>query len=140
MAASLGISLTHRDHAQAVRFVTGHSRKGLLPDNLDWTSLADRATTTVYYMAGRTAGRIAARLMEAGMISDMPAVIVSGLTRSSEKRWAGRIEHLGQAMAEIGIDEPVLIGVGSVFSDAAAAVERQPLPPSEAMNLERLAS
>ena len=31
MAARLGVSLTHRDHAQSVRFVTGHARDGKLP-------------------------------------------------------------------------------------------------------------
>ncbi len=41
MAASLGISLTHRNHAQPVRFVTGHSRQGLLPDSVDRTALVD---------------------------------------------------------------------------------------------------
>lgn len=48
MASRLGISLTHRDHAQSVRFITGHSRQGKLPENIDWTSLADPAVTTVF--------------------------------------------------------------------------------------------
>ena len=33
MAARLGVSRTHRDRAQAVRFVTGHARNGLLPSS-----------------------------------------------------------------------------------------------------------
>ena len=55
MAARLGLSLTHRDHAQSVRFVTGHARSGALPDNLDWSGLADAQTTLIFYMAGNTA-------------------------------------------------------------------------------------
>ena len=118
MASRLGVSLTHRDHAQGVRFVTGHSRKGILPDNLDWRALADSSTTTIYYMSGRTAGEIAARLMAAGMNSTMPVVIVSAVSRPNERRWSGSLSDMPAAMAEIGIDEPVLIGIGDVFRKA----------------------
>ncbi len=41
MAARLGLSLTHRDHARSVCFVTGHSSHGKLPEDLDWKSLAN---------------------------------------------------------------------------------------------------
>ena len=118
MASRLGVSLTHRDHAQGVRFVTGHSRKGVLPDNLDWRALADSSTTTIYYMSGRTAGEIAARLMAAGMNSTMPVVIVSAVSRPNERRWSGSLSDMPAAMAEIGIDKPVLIGIGDVFRKA----------------------
>ena len=121
MASRLGVSLTHRDHAQGVRFVTGHSRHGRLPDNLDWTSLADRNTTTIYYMAGRTAGEIAERLVDAGMSPDMPVAIVSSLTRPNEQYWHGALGDLGRAVAVIGLHEPILIGVGTVFGFTAAA-------------------
>ncbi|MFB9949544.1 siroheme synthase CysG [Rhizobium puerariae] len=121
MASRLGVSLTHRDHAQGVRFVTGHSRRGTLPDNLDWKGLADPRTTTIYYMAGRTAGEIAARLTKAGMTSTMPAVIVSAVSRPNERQWSGSLGDLPAAMVEIGIDEPVLIGIGNVFGKAARA-------------------
>ena len=59
LAASIGVSLTHRDHAQSVRFVTGHARTGELPADLDWRGLADGRTSLVFYMGGRTGPRIA---------------------------------------------------------------------------------
>ncbi len=115
MASRLGISLTHRDHAQSVRFVTGHSRKGTLPENLDWQGLADPHTTTVYYMAGRTAGELARKLTEAGLSTDTPATIVQSLTRSNESRWVGTLGALSFGIGEIGFDQPVLIGIGKAF-------------------------
>lgn len=126
MASRLGVSLTHRDHAQGVRFVTGHSRKGVLPDNLDWKNLADPRTTTIYYMAGRTAGEIVGKLTDAGMTHDMPVVIVSAVTRPNEQRWAGPLSEMAAAMTKIGVDEPVLIGVGHVFrkTDIAGCADR----------------
>ena len=47
LSARLGVSLTHREHAQSVRFVTGHAKTGELPADLDWRGLADPHTTLV---------------------------------------------------------------------------------------------
>ncbi len=123
MAARLGVSLTHRDHAQAVRFVTGHSRAGHLPTNLDWQNLAETATTTIFYMGGRTAGQIQTRLLSAGMDGQTPAVVVSAITRENETRWVGTLHGLADAVARIGVDNPVLIGIGNAFSQARKTAE-----------------
>jgi uroporphyrin-III C-methyltransferase/precorrin-2 dehydrogenase/sirohydrochlorin ferrochelatase len=123
MAARLGVSLTHRDHAQAVRFVTGHSRLGDLPEHLDWQNLAEPRTTTIFYMGGRTAGQIRARLLAAGMDCKTPAVVMSAVTRSDEKRWIGTLSGLAEAVEKIGVDNPILIGVGQAFSAALSKAE-----------------
>ncbi|WP_252192755.1 siroheme synthase CysG [Rhizobium sp. CSW-27] len=131
MAARLGVSLTHRDHAQSVRFVTGHSRKGELPADLDWAKLADATVTTVFYMGGRTAGAIAAKLTGHGMSPSTPAVIVSAIAREEERRWAGPLSDMPAAMAEIGYDNPVLIGIGDAFIKAKVATETAGLPHTD---------
>ena len=120
MAARLGISLTHRDHAQAVRFVTGHARDGRLPESLDWRSLTEPGTTSVFYMGGRTATVIRDRLLKEGMPGEAAAVIVSSVSRPQERRWIGSLAELGMGIAEIGYDDPVLIGIGQVFADAVS--------------------
>lgn len=56
LGAALKVSLTHRDQAKSVRFVTGHSKAGGLPGDLDWRAVADPTATTVFYMGARTAG------------------------------------------------------------------------------------
>lgn len=115
MASELGISLTHRDHAQSVRYVTGHSRKGELPETVNWASLADPATTTVFYMGGRMAGRISQRLISEGVSPGVPVMAVSSVSRKNEKRWTGRLEDLAAGVSTLDLDEPVLFAVGSVF-------------------------
>jgi len=121
MAASLKTSLTHRDYAQQVRFVTGHSRHNELPGTIDWGSLARPNQTSIFYMGGRMAGQIEQRLRDNGMTSDTPVVVVSSVSRPQERRWAGSLGRLADAMRTIGVDEPVLIGVGAVFSRRAEA-------------------
>jgi uroporphyrin-III C-methyltransferase/precorrin-2 dehydrogenase/sirohydrochlorin ferrochelatase len=120
LASSLGVSLTHREVAQSVRFVTGCAKTGCLPDNLDWRGLADPLTTAIFYMAGGTASAIAARLMEEGFSPDTPAVMVSNVSRGDE-RWTGPISELGQASDLRDPSKPVIIGIGRVFGRAGQA-------------------
>jgi len=115
MAAELGVSLTHRDHAQSVRFVTGHSRNGELPSDLDWAGIADPKTTTIFYMGGRTASQIGGQLETHGMDPSTPVVISRSVAREGFERWAGPLQELADGIDIIGYDEPVLIGVGAVF-------------------------
>lgn len=114
-AARLGVSLTHRDCAQSVRFVTGHARNGELPD-LDWPGLADPKTTLVFYMSGRTAAAIARRLLASGLAAATPAVIVAGLSQAGEQRWHGSLTALSNGLPDLPSDLPVLIGIGAVFA------------------------
>jgi uroporphyrin-III C-methyltransferase/precorrin-2 dehydrogenase/sirohydrochlorin ferrochelatase len=124
-ASSLGVSLTHRHAAHSVRFVTGHSRQGELPADLDWRGLADPETSLMIYMGGRTGGAFAARLMSQGLSPEMPVAVVTAVSRRDETRWTGRLSELGDALLRIGTDQPVLVGIGQVF--AAARVQAMPV-------------
>jgi uroporphyrin-III C-methyltransferase/precorrin-2 dehydrogenase/sirohydrochlorin ferrochelatase len=116
MASRLGISLTHRDHAQSVRFITGHSRHGGLPEDVSWASVADPRTTTVFYMGGRTATLIAERLIAEGLSPSTPVIVMSDVSRVTQRDWRGPLEELREGIAIIGYDQPVLIAVGSALA------------------------
>lgn len=123
MASALGVSLTHRDISHSVRFVTGHARNGELPNDLDWQGLADRETTTVFYMGGRTSRDIAQRLIERGLPCTTPVMAVAAISRPEEAKWGGTLEQLGEGAmlsceAVSDPKHPVLIGIGDVFADA----------------------
>ncbi len=120
MAATCGVSLTHRDHAQSVRFVTAHNRQGVLPEDLDWRSLAQPRTTTIFYMGGRTSGILSRRLIGEGALPATPVVIVSSLTRVNEVRLLCNLRDLAKGIVVFDTDQPVLIGVGKVFADTGA--------------------
>ncbi len=116
LASRLGVSLTHRDHAQSVRFVTGHSRKGVLPTSLNWTALADPATTSVYYMSRRTLPGIVAELAAQNMSMDTPAIIAGSLGRADEQIWRGTIGEAVEAVAAFPLSAPTIFAVGDALA------------------------
>ena len=122
MAARLGVSLTHRNAAHSVRFVTGHNSAGELASNLDWRGLADPASTLVIYMGGKTVRSIAARLAAEGLPVGTPAVVVSGVTWEGEARWRGSLADLMSDGLPFKTEGPVLIGLGQVFECVDASV------------------
>jgi uroporphyrin-III C-methyltransferase / precorrin-2 dehydrogenase / sirohydrochlorin ferrochelatase len=121
MAARLKVSLTHRDHAQSVSFVTGHSCKGCLPDALPIEDLVGAGKTAVIYMGGRTAGELADRLIERGIEPALPAVAVRSVARPDEQVWSGALRDLKDASRSVLGDGPVLIAIGDVLRTHAAA-------------------
>ena len=125
VAARLGVSLTHRNHAHSVRFVTGHSRDGELPDGLDWRGLADPETTLVVYMGGRTAPRIASRLIAEGLSEDTPIALVENATRIDERIAFTSLGGLRSGAIEAS--GPVILTIGQVLADTGKQVFRRSL-------------
>lgn len=115
-ASSMGVSLTHRDHAQSVRFVTGHSKSGKLPENLHWQGMASGDTTLVFYMAARTGHEVSTNLIKYGMAPDTPVVIVANASRTNERIWHGDLKDVVQGIEETALGDPIVICVGTVFS------------------------
>ena len=124
LASSLGASLTHRDHAHSVRFVTGHGRDGEMPD-LDWRGLADPETTLAVYMGGRTAPEFARRLLAQGRADATPVVLAHSVSRPEQ---AIRHTTLASLATEISSrsDGPVLVGIGEAFRPAPHAEINHP--------------
>ncbi len=116
LASRLGVSLTHRDHAQSVRFVTAHSRNGGLPHTLDWASLADPATTTVYYMARRTLTETVTRLVSNGMSPHTPCVIAASIGGPDEQIWHGTIGTATEVVTAFSVSRPTVFVVGQVLT------------------------
>lgn len=120
LASRLGISLTHRDHAQSVRFVTGHSRQGVLPETLNWAALADSATTSVYYMSRRTLPQIVEHLRLQGMGLDTPAIIAGNVGRCDEQVWRGTVGEAVGAVAAFPLSAPTIFAVGDALANRQA--------------------
>lgn len=112
-AASAGVPLTHRDHAQTLTFVTGHAKEGGVPD-LDWPALARPAQTVVVFMGVDTAPVIAEKLVAAGRAPETPVAIIENGTRADELRVFGTLAELPFLVEEEGIRGPALLIIGEV--------------------------
>ena len=112
VAAYAGIPLTHRNHAQACVFVTGHLKDGSM--NLDWPGLARRRQTVVIYMGLSGLDHLCAKLMEHGLPADWPAAIVQHGTQPSQRTVTGTLATLPRLAVAAGLRAPTLIIVGEV--------------------------
>ncbi len=121
-AAAAGAPLTHRDHAQAVTFVTGHAKTGGAPD-VDWAALAGAHHTLVIYMGAASARDVAGKLLAGGRAPSTPALLVENGARPQQRLMGTRLEALAQDMAAFNPKGPALIIVGEIaaLADAPAA-------------------
>ena len=136
-ASRLLASLTHRDHARRLQFVTAHARDGRLPRDLDFRALADRGATTVVYMPRRTLPDLVRELTEAGADLATPALAVFSATRPDEVVVAGTLASLVEKVAEAveaGAEGPCLVLYGPALAEAgiAAGSADAPLPEDSA--------
>jgi uroporphyrin-III C-methyltransferase / precorrin-2 dehydrogenase / sirohydrochlorin ferrochelatase len=125
LAAALGVSLTHRASAHSVRLVTGHGREGALPQDLDWRGLADPATTLLVYMAGRTAGHLAERLIGCGLPPDTPVVVAEAVSRAGQVLRGLTLAALA-GEGSVASEHPLMLGIGEVFRDCPALAASHP--------------
>ncbi len=61
---------------------------------------------------------LAARLLEAGMAADTPAIAVENATLEMERRMPGTLGGIAGAVAEAGLTGPTLVLIGAVVAMA----------------------
>ncbi|GAD62140.1 siroheme synthase CysG [Aquipseudomonas alcaligenes] len=113
-AAYAGIPLTHRDHAQSVRFVTGHLKDG--STDLPWTDLVAPGQTLVFYMGLVGLPQICQALIDHGRDADTPAALVQQGTTQNQRVFTGTLANLPQLVAEHEVHAPTLVIVGEVVT------------------------
>jgi uroporphyrin-III C-methyltransferase len=115
--ASIGIPVTHRDHAQGVVFVTGHGAGSGEPD---WAALVATRMTLVIYMGMRRLNDIAGALLAAGMNADTPCAAIESATRPEQRHALARLGEFADAVSRAGIGSPAIVVIGGVVSLALA--------------------
>jgi len=111
-ASYSGIPLTHRDHAQSVRFATGHLRDDTV--NLPWDQLAVEDQTVVIYMGLSGLPIISEQLIKHGMSPDMPASLIEQGTMPDQRIHCATISTLPALVERASAKAPTLLIIGTV--------------------------
>lgn len=120
-AASLGASLTHREHCHGVTFVTAHTRDGGEPD---WRALCATGTTLAIYMGMHRLESLVEGLLR-HLPVDTPAAVVRGASCADEVRVLTTLGRLSAQAATLPQGRAGVILVGAALGEAQAAPAAQ---------------
>jgi len=113
---SLGVPLTHREHAHGVVFITGHAKPG--SSGPDWVTLAHTARsarlTLVIYMGVSGAARIQNALLQ-GLDAQTPVAIIQNASLPTQRHAVTTLDRLLQTLADAQLGSPSVIVVGDVL-------------------------
>lgn len=119
---SLGVPLTHREHAQGVVLLTGHQQPGGPPT--DWAAVARAAAqmrwTLVIYMGVRELPTIEAGLRQ-GLGDDTPVAVVQHATLARQRHAVSVLGELSNLVGREGLGSPSVVVVGDVLKGLAQA-------------------
>lgn len=113
-ASYAGIPLTHRDHSQSVRFVTGFLKAGA--PNSNFKSFLNTDETVVFYMGLHSLPRLTEGLTEAGRSSDTPIAIVSNASMPNQQVLTGTLADIVELQEKNQLPTPALLIMGDVVS------------------------
>lgn len=124
---SLGVPLTHRDHAHGVVFITGHAKHDA-NNRIDWVGLARTASqaklTLVIYMGVRGAADIQHALLQ-GLPADTPVAIVQNASLPTQRHAVCSLFDLQDTLVREGLASPSVIVIGDVLQ-GLIAMQTQP--------------
>jgi uroporphyrin-III C-methyltransferase len=112
--AYAGIPMTYRSANSVVAFVTGHTAKGSVPEDLDWEALARGSQVIVFYMALKHLEPICARLIAAGRGADTPTAIISKATTPNQRVVVTALGRCSADAVAAAIEPPAIVVVGEV--------------------------
>ncbi|MFI8555629.1 uroporphyrinogen-III C-methyltransferase [Psychrobacter sp. NPDC077938] len=113
-ASRTGIPLTHRDHAQSVKFVTACKKNGA-PNN-DYSELMDSSQTVVFYMGLHRLHEMTQGLIAAGRDSETPFSIISHASMPTQQVLIGTLSDIADQQAEAKLPTPALLIMGDVVT------------------------
>jgi len=124
-----GFSLTHRDHASMVTFVTGHETPDKPDTTVDYAQLAEFPGTLVFYMGLHNLTRITKSLLEHGRKPETPVAVISRATTPGQRTIVASLNEIAVAVSEAELHAPSLIIVGECVNqrEQLAWFENRPL-------------
>lgn len=112
--AYCGISLTHRDLASSVAYVTATERPEKDATSHDWSKLATATQTLVIFMGLRRLRSLMQTLVDHGRSPDTPAAVVQWASMPQQRTVVATVATLADAVEAAGLAMPALTIVGEV--------------------------
>ena len=114
VANSVNIPLTHRDHAQSVKFVTGFLKTDT--PNEQYAELLTDNQTVVFYMGLNTLTNLTQGLLQAGKSADTPFAIIANVSRHNEQVLVGTLSSIQALQNDAKLPSPAVMIMGDVVS------------------------
>lgn len=125
---SLGVPLTHREHAHGVVFITGHAKPG--DAGTDWQALAATAhsarLTLVIYMGVSGAQSIQDQLL-GGLPGCTSVAIIQSASLAHQRHAVCTLSELQNTIVQNQLASPSVIVVGDVLQGLLALQQTQPM-------------
>jgi uroporphyrin-III C-methyltransferase/precorrin-2 dehydrogenase/sirohydrochlorin ferrochelatase len=104
--------LTHRDHAQACVFVTGHVKDGQFA--LDWNALLQPQQTLAVYMGLAHLAELTRAFIQRGAAPSTPIALIDNGTLPNQSVLTGTLETIAEKAVAAGVKGPAILIIGSV--------------------------
>jgi uroporphyrin-III C-methyltransferase/precorrin-2 dehydrogenase/sirohydrochlorin ferrochelatase len=117
-AAYAGVPLTHRDHADSVRFVTAHGRDNEVSP--DWSALAKDRQTLAIYMGVAGLDTLQRELIARGRRPDTPFALIENGSRREQRVIVGTLADVAERARAHRVQSPALLLLGEVAALATS--------------------
>lgn len=127
--AYAGLSLTHRDLASSVAYITATESPEKDASSHDWARLATATQTLVIFMGRRRLPGLMRALMEHGRSPETPVAVVQWASLPRQRTVVGTVADIHERVAAAGIGTPALTIVGEVVTlrDSLRWFDNKPL-------------
>ena len=110
-----GLSLTHRDLASSVAYITATESLEKDRSSHDWSKLATATQTLVIFMGMRKLDTLMQHLIEHGRAPDTPAAVVQWASLPKQRTVVGTVADIAERATAAGLGLPALTIVGQVI-------------------------
>jgi uroporphyrinogen III methyltransferase/synthase len=113
-AAYAGVPLTHRAHASAVVFLTGHEDPNKPDAAIRWEDYGKLGATLCIYMGMKNLETITRRLAAGGLAPNTPAVVIQSATTGAHRQFVSTLGRIAIESEHAGFGAPAIVVIGEV--------------------------
>lgn len=113
-AAYSGIPLTHRSHASAVVFLTGHEDPNKPDSAIRWEDYGRLGATLCVYMGMKNLETITRRLQAGGLAPETPAAVIQSATTANHRQLVSTVGKIALDSEHAGFGAPAIVVIGEV--------------------------